>query len=337
MSRIEPSTNEMLDHARALLTSGRLVAIPTETVYGLAANAWDASAVRKIFSVKNRPPNNPLIVHVASLDRVVDAVRMPLAKPIESQLAAVSDLWPGPLTVVLPRGERIPDIVTAGNQTVAVRIPSHPVTLSLLNRCPFPLAAPSANRSNYVSPTTAAHCEDGLDDTVAMILDGGPCDYGVESTIVRLHESGPRLLRPGGVAAEVLAERFGLSVDTLMEVSANRQATKQLEAPGMMSQHYSPTTAVQLLYPGTTIVVPKNTGRIAFQKLADEEVSRYTVVEVLSESGDLEQVAKRLFAALRQLDQAQLTCIHIDTCSPRGIGRAIMDRLERAAAKSSEF
>jgi len=337
MSRIEPATDEMLDHARALLTEGRLVAIPTETVYGLAANAWDSSAVRQIFSAKNRPPNNPLIVHVASLARIADAVNMPLAKPLESQLSAVSDLWPGPLTVVLPRGQRIPEIVTAGNPTVAVRVPSHPVTLSLLNRCPFPLAAPSANRSNYVSPTTADHCENGLDDTVEMILDGGPCDYGVESTIVRLHESGPRLLRPGGITAETLAERFGLSVETFVAASASRQAKKQLEAPGMMAQHYSPTTAVQLLYPGSTVPVPNNTGRIAFQKLTDEQASRYAVVEVLSESRDLEQVAKRLFAALRQLDQAKLACIHIDTCQSLGIGRAIMDRLERAAARNGDF
>ena len=223
--RIVSASDETIRRAAEWLQQGRLVAIPTETVYGLAANAWDAIAVEQIFAAKNRPAINPLIVHVASVERLSDAIHWPVDVGIESQLNAVVDLWPGPLTLVCPRGPKIPDVVTAGLSTVAVRIPSHPVALALLDRCPFPIAAPSANPSNYVSPTTAAHVASGFDDSVALILDGGPCQQGVESTIVSLNADGPTLLRPGAITAEQLLERFTAVGFSMAEKSDSEHAS----------------------------------------------------------------------------------------------------------------
>ncbi|TWT79101.1 Threonylcarbamoyl-AMP synthase [Planctomycetes bacterium CA13] len=332
MPRIALPTSENLDWACELLSVGELVAIPTETVYGLAANAWDADAVMKIFAAKGRPANNPLIVHVASIDRMGEACAMPLAKPIQTQLNAISDLWPGPMTVVLPRHSRIPDCVTAGLDTVAVRIPSHPVALELLKRCPFPIAAPSANRSNYISPTAAEHCQSGLGESVSLILDGGACPFGVESTIIALEPEGPRLLRPGGISAEALSRRFDIS---LSQLTRKRGQADRIEAPGMMREHYSPSKPLLLLFAPPAERVPPHTGRIAFGPIAAEEAARYEVVEVLSETTDLAEVARNLFAALRRMDQAAVQAIHVDTCQSVGVGRAIMDRLGRAAARDS--
>jgi len=340
-SRVVPASDGSLGQAVDLLGRGELVAIPTETVYGLAANAWDTQAVGRIFAAKGRPANNPLIVHVASVDRVGDAIAWPVDRTIESQFQAIVDLWPGPLTIVCRRSPQVPDLVTAGLDTVAVRVPSHPVAQELLRRCPFPLAAPSANRSNYISPTTAQHVATGLLHHVSMIIDGGPCQYGLESTIVALHESGPQLLRPGGITREQLSERFqaaGFQLQeknqpaTLRQHDSDKQLAPML-APGMMKQHYSPHTPLVLLGAATPIDVPPRTGRIAFFPLTREEASRYEVVATLSNDGRLETVAQNLFAALRRLDDQGLDQIHCDTCQPTEVGRAIMDRLDRAAAK----
>ncbi|WP_372725557.1 L-threonylcarbamoyladenylate synthase [Novipirellula sp.] len=369
MTLIQPPADEVLDRAAALLAAGKLIAIPTETVYGLAANAWDRDAVAKIFAAKQRPATNPLIVHIAAVDQMDRAVMMPLAPELQRQLDCVVDLWPGPLTVVLPRSDRISDVVTAGRDTVAVRIPSHPVALRLLKRCPFPIAAPSANRSNYVSPTMAQHCDGAMDQPgihrfIEMVIDGGDCDFGVESTIVALRPEGPRLLRPGGVAAETLAERFGITVPQLTgkqltgpqltgprltgprltgavaesaaEAEVTADETAAMLAPGMMKEHYSPTTPLVLYDTARPMSLPARTGRIAFKPLSAQDAGCYAAVETLSDSGDLHEVAKGLFAALRRLDHAQLDLIVIDCCEPVGIGMAIMDRIHRAAATHSK-
>ena len=364
MTLIQPPADEVLDRAAALLAAGKLIAIPTETVYGLAANAWDRDAVAKIFAAKQRPATNPLIVHIAAIDQMDRAVMMPLAPELQRQLDCVVDLWPGPLTVVLPRSNRISDVVTAGRDTVAVRIPSHPVALRLLRRCPFPIAAPSANRSNYVSPTMAEHCDGAMDQPgihqfIEMVIDGGDCDFGVESTIVALRPEGPRLLRPGGVAAETLAERFGITVPQLTgeqlpglhltgtpltdavaesaaEAGATADGTAAMLAPGMMKEHYSPTTPLMLYDTACPMSLPARAGRIAFKPLSVQEAACYAAVETLSDSGDLHEVAKGLFAALRRLDHAELDLIVIDCCEPVGIGMAIMDRIHRAAATHSK-
>ena len=339
-SRIVPASEQSIDDAALALADGKLVGIPTETVYGLAANAWNENAVRQIFKAKGRPATNPLIVHVASIERLADAVAMPLGNGIQQQIDAVSDRWPGPLTVVCPRSSAIPDIVTAGQPTVAVRIPSHPVALSLLERCDFPLAAPSANRSNYISPTTAAHVS-SLCDSVAMILDGGPCLHGVESTIIRCDSSGPVLLRPGAVTYEELHQRFagiGLRLDVhLSGFNASENRFEAKLAPGMMKRHYSPRTPLRLVNrdrePDT---VRAKTVRIAFEPLRDDLAKPYTKVVTLSETRDLDEVARALFATLRELDQHDYVAIDCDTCEETGIGRAIMDRLRRASSASIE-
>ncbi|TWU47361.1 Threonylcarbamoyl-AMP synthase [Rubripirellula tenax] len=335
---ILPANDDSLDRACELLSSGELVAIPTETVYGLAANAWDADAVAKIFLAKGRPSSNPLIVHVASADEIGRAVRMPLSRPLQKQLDSLVDLWPGPFTVVLPVNERIPSLVTAGRNTVAVRVPSHPVASALLRRCPFPIAAPSANKSKYVSPTTADHCVSGLGDDVALVLDGGPCDLGLESTILLLDERGPRLLRPGTICAEDLASRLKVEVSDLIVVDNDKsESDPSFISPGTMREHYSPRTPLRLIGDDeVNSVVPPGTGRIAFRALTSEIASRYERVETLSQNGVLAEVSHNLFAALRRLDQSGLQVILIDQCEPVGLGRAIMDRIHRAAAGHCE-
>lgn len=362
---IERPTEAALDRAAALLTRGELVGMPTETVYGLAANATDPDAVARIFAAKGRPAVNPLIVHLADVARLADAVAWPLDATLRSQLDAVTGFWPGPLTLVLPRGPSIPDLVTAGRPTVAVRVPDHPVALRLLERCPFPLAAPSANRSNYVSPTRAEHVAEGLGHAVAMILDGGPCRHGIESTIVSLGgPDGPRLLRPGAVPAEAIRDRLGgsLRIETVPAVTppdgnvnpppdrssppdpspasggtGNATAMEApgmaMEAPGMMGRHYSPRTPLKILEPQGPSGDRSRCGRLAFAAIPDSEASRYAVVSVLSPTGDLREIASGLFAALRDLDRRGLEAIDVDACQETGLGRAIMDRLRRAATE----
>lgn len=361
---ILPANDETIRLAAMALSSGNLVGMPTETVYGLAANAWDVAAVEKIFAAKSRPATNPLIVHVAGVDRLSDAIAWPPSAAIRKQLDAIVDLWPGPLSVVCPRGARIPDVVTAGRPTVAVRIPAHEIALRLLAECPFPLAAPSANRSCYISPTLPRHVCDssGVGDHVSMVIDGGPCHHGVESTIVMLGDR-PKLLRPGSITAEVLALRLGVDLDDFQSqgrgVSGNESdaevtpAAESLLAPGMIREHYAPSTPLVLLYPdrcerpftagqGKGAGQGQRTeqgrgagiGRIAFHKLSPEESARYRLIETLSEHGDFDDIARNLFASLRQMDQAGLAVIHCDTCQPIGLGLAIMDRLRRAAART---
>ncbi len=361
---IFPPTDESIRRAVGLLAEGKLIGMPTETVYGLAANAWDAAAVRGIFAAKGRPSTNPLIVHVAGYDRLGEAIAWPPSGLIAGQLERLRDFWPGPLTVVCPRGAKVPDEVTAGRDTVAVRIPAHPVARRLLAQCPFPLAAPSANRSGYISPTLAQHVCDasGLGDRVAMVLDGGPCRHGVESTIVMLGER-PRVLRPGSITARELAERLGVSAESLGRGSGHEpggeagsigetgpfggagaragqdQQGDGMLSPGLLREHYAPATKLVLLRgsgPGNDAGLREpdaGVGRIAFRELPAEEAGRYRVVETLSRDGDLEEVARGLFAALRKLDGMGLGEIRCDTCVREGLGEAIMDRLRRAAAR----
>lgn len=345
-SLIFPATDETIARAAALLASSHLVGIPTETVYGLAANAWDPVAVRNIFAAKSRPPSNPLIVHVAGIDRLDDAMQWPPSPLVQKQLDAIIDLWPGPLTVVCPRSSRIPDEVTAGRDTVAVRVPAHDVAIALLEACDFPIAAPSANRSKYISPTKAEHLfgQSGLGEYISMVLDGGPCRWGVESTIIKLGDEVPKMLRPGAVSLAELARRFGVSPEAMLqnEVAAeNRGEPASFSAPGMMREHYCPTTPLMLLSTGQPAIEcietepgKRKIARIAFRALSADEASRYFAVETLSTSGDMLEVAHHLFAALRRLDAEGLDMIHCDTCEPVGMGHAIMDRLQRAAART---
>ncbi len=344
LAGVDPAAVEA---AADVIRRGGLVAFPTETVYGLGASARDPAAVARVFEVKGRPRFDPLIVHVArpgDLDRYA-------TPPDPRARALVERFWPGPLTLVLPRREEapgrpaIPDIVTAGLDTVALRMPDHPVALALIRAAGLPVAAPSANPFGYVSPTTAAHVVEQLGEAVDLVLDGGPCRVGVESTVLALTSDRPRLLRPGGVPIESLEALLGpidvvgpidvaLPADTA-EVGALPAAAAS-ESPGQLPSHYAPRTTLALLAgradPARLArrVPGERVGLLALTPPPDPE--RFAAVEALSMSGDLREAAQRLFGALRRLDALGLDRLLAEPCPERGLGRAIMDRLRRAAA-----
>jgi L-threonylcarbamoyladenylate synthase len=308
--------------AAAALRGGGLVAFPTETVYGLGAVATDARAVARIFEAKERPHFDPLIIHLGSADWLERCVA---SVPAEAGRLA-ERFWPGPLTLVLPKRGNIPDIVTSGLPTVAVRMPAHPVARALIAAVGQPLAAPSANRFGQISPTSAQAVEEELGSRVDLILDGGPTQLGIESTIVALGDTGPRLLRPGPVTLEELRECLGREV----VVAGAPGATP--ESPGMLLRHYAPRTPLRIL--GSSNAAMARSGRVgllAFRALSSASRD-FAVVEMLSDTGDLREAAANLFAALRRLDAAGLDGIVAEPVPEAGLGRAIMDRLRKAAA-----
>ena len=311
--------------AAALLHAGDVVAFPTETVYGLGADATNPDAVARIFEVKGRPRFDPLIVHVASLAHVYPLVRA--IPPAALRLA--ERFWPGPLTIVLPKTDRVPDIVTAGLSTVALRVPDHPVALDLLRAAPGPLAAPSANPFGYVSPTRADHVDEQIGTRVPLVLDGGPCRVGIESTIITFVDDNPALLRPGGIPAEEIEDIAG-PIRTVSIAAAERVA-----APGQLPSHYAPRTPLTLV--GSVAGIPPtaraHAALLACTPVAD--VSGFAHVEVLAGEGELRRAAADLFAALRRLDASGYTRLFAVAVPERGLGRAIMDRLRRAAAAAS--
>lgn len=328
--------NATVDHsdiqqAAHLLSQGKLVAFPTETVYGLGADARNDKAIAKIYAAKGRPSNNPLIVHVATIEELrrysdIDSSWNPAI--VDEWVTKLTPLWPGPLSVILPRSKEIATNVSAGGPTVALRIPRHPVALELLRAFKGPVAAPSANPSMYVSPTTANHVRDSLGDKVDFILDGGPCEVGLESTVLSLVTPTPRVLRPGAVTIDTLRHTLGCPVEG--PLSSGEATTGELLSPGLLEKHYSPRTKVRLrtsLLQGE--VLPEKTGVLIFSDWKPD--FQPTISKVLSNCGDLEEVAARLFGALRELDEANLDLIVVDTCEPLGLGEAIMDRLIRAS------
>lgn len=319
-------------HAAELLRNGKLVAFPTETVYGLGADATNQAAVQRIFTAKGRPSSNPLIVHVTSLEQILayaDISRSWNPLVVRERLIALQQFWPGPLSVVLPKGPNISSAVSAGGDTVAIRIPRHPVALQLLDACKLPIAAPSANPSMYISPTTAQHVRQSLGSNVDYVLDGGPCDVGIESTVLSLLQETPVILRPGAITAEQISEALHCSVAQTAAASSNEHAP--LLSPGLLAKHYAPKTKVVLRgCVDSQVAPPEKTGVILF---SEENVpSNAAVTITLSKTGKLEEVAAHLFAALRELDQRGLDLIVVDTCEPIGLGAAIMDRLIRATA-----
>lgn len=329
--RVLDDSPESLEYAAKQLASGQLVAFPTETVYGLGANAYDESAVRRIFLAKGRPAHNPLIVHVASWEQLALATCVDPAAPCWRRLQQLAIFWPGPLSVVVPRHPRLAPSVTAGLDSVAVRIPAHPVALALLRRCDFPVAAPSANPSNYVSPTTAEHVANQLVDEVSCILDGGPCGVGVESTIVSLLEDPPRILRFGGLPAEQIARQLQFPLGRL---AMPPETAPRILAPGMLPEHYAPRTRLVIAGSLPLSNYPARVGLLAWSPasaLLDEHP--YVSVAHLSLHGNEEEVCRNLFARLREFDQLGLDLIVVEGCERTGLGRAIMDRLDRAAAR----
>jgi L-threonylcarbamoyladenylate synthase len=314
-----------IDRAAKLLRAGRLVAFPTETVYGLGANALDAEAVSRIYAVKRRPATSPLIVHVDS----VDMARRLVADWTESAERLAQKFWPGPLTLVLEKANSstavstsaIPSIVTAGLSTIGLRMPAHPVALALIAAASLPLAAPSANRFTEVSPTTAQHVRDSLGDEVDLILDGGPCQVGIESTVVSLAERVPTLLRAGGISREALEAALGPIV------SAQDIVEGAHPAPGMHHRHYSPTTPLHLSNDGT---VPARGGGV-YLRYNRNAIREDIVIHQMPQSAS--EYAANLYAALRQADAATYSWIVVDAPPATAEWEAINDRLKRAAAR----
>ncbi|MEY3174902.1 MAG: t(6)A37 threonylcarbamoyladenosine biosynthesis protein RimN [Planctomycetota bacterium] len=307
-----------------LLRAGRLVAIPTETVYGLAADALNTTAVAAVFEAKQRPTFDPLIVHVP--DRMAAQQLVLSFPPLAERLADA--FWPGPLTLVLPRQSRIPDLVTSGLPGVGIRVPAHPLTLRLLRELQRPLAAPSANPFGGISPTTPQHVLDGLGGLVDYVLDGGPCAIGLESTVVSLMQARPLLLRPGGVSLEELESVVG-PVERPAPESVSDE-TAQL-APGMLSRHYAPRTPLRLLEPDAAArpLPGQRSGLLTWGEFPEE--TGFDRICRLSPSGDLKICAANFFASLRDLDSAGLDVIIARLFPEHGLGRALNDRLRRGA------
>lgn len=308
--------------AAGVIRNGGLVAFPTETVYGLGCDALNPDAVARIFEAKQRPSFDPLIVHIAtraSLNRLVETISLGDQRLMDAY-------WPGPLTLVMQKREQVPDLVTAGLPTVAVRMPSHPVARALIREAEVPIAAPSANPFGYVSPTCAQHVVDGLGDRIDLILDGGPCPIGVESTIVSMVGTWPELLRPGSITLAEIREVMGPVV--------RATAGRTVAAPGQLPRHYATRT------PMTVLAAPEvrpilhaheRAGLLAMSTPGHGD-ERFCAIDVLSASGDLREAARNLFAALRRLDALGLDRLYAVPCEDQGLGLAIMDRLRRCAA-----
>ncbi len=313
-----------IKQAATLLKSGEVVAIPTETVYGLAANGLDAAAVTKIFTTKERPMTNPLIIHLPSLEMVKNYVtELPV---LAQKLAKV--FCPGPLTMVLPKQENVPDLVTAGLPNVAVRIPNHALTLELLNQLDFPLAAPSANPFGYISPTTAQHVERQLGDKISYILDGGLCQKGLESTIVGFENENVIVYRLGAISLEDLAEVVGdkLILDNLK--------LEKPTTPGMLPFHYSPNTALYLTNDLETAISGFNINKIGIITLSKNlpNIPKKHQIQ-LSLDNNLETAGHLLYQAMHDLDVMSLDAIFVEKMPDHGIGKTMNDRLKRAAYK----
>lgn len=314
-----------IELAADFLRQGELVGIPTETVYGLAANALDSKSVIKIFEAKKRPSFDPLIVHISGLEELDKYALIPFA--LCKTLA--QKFWPGPLTLVLPKKSIIPDEVTSGLDTVGIRVPAHAITLELLKKLEFPLAAPSANPFGYISPTRPDHVQDQLGNELALILDGGDSEYGVESTIIEvLSETSVRVLRWGGLDEQLLKS-------LKIEVTSNTMSSSNPIAPGMLLSHYAPRKP---FYTGVLtellqIHAGKKIGVIQYlpNVIEDKASIQY---HALTTNGDLKEASHHLFALMRQLDQSDIDVIIAEFVPDRGLGKAINDRLRRASFPS---
>ena len=335
----------LIDHAAALLRAGAVVVFPTETVYGLGADALQTEAVERIFLAKGRPFNDPLIVHIADLD-----ILKTLTTAIPAQVKPlVEAFWPGPLTLILPRSARVPRLVTAGLDTVAIRMPRHPVALALIRALGSPIAAPSANRFKHVSPTTAQHAYADLNGRVPLILDAGPCEVGVESTVLDLCSDTPIILRPGGISLEALQSvlpdvRYAPRHKQDQEDSQSE--TEAQRSPGQLLTHYAPAIPL-ILYDGRVEAMRRamlaearrrqHAGERVGVLVADEDMSAFAesdaIIRSLGNAGAPEQVAASLFAALRELEWAGVQVILCRSFNQSGLGLAVHDRLLRAASE----
>lgn len=330
---------DLIQQAAAVIQRRGLVAFPTETVYGLGANALDEEAAAKIFAAKGRPSNDPLIVHLASFD---DVSRVAADVPAIAQKLAEA-FWPGPLTLILPKQSHVPNIVTAGLNSVAVRVPAHPVAHALIRASNVPIAAPSANRFGHTSPTTAAHVFNDLNGRIDMILDGGGTTVGVESTVLDVTQNPPVILRPGGVTREALENVIGMVQLRNNNVSSDEEAQV---SPGLLGRHYTPHAELILCMDERAAALEKisalagqaaGQGRSVGLLLANEDVAglqstRY-VPHPLGSYENLEEIARNLYAGMRALDDQKVDLILTRDFGSAGLGLAIRDRLKRAASR----
>ncbi len=335
-TKLLTSSQEDIQEAGRLLAGGKLVGIPTETVYGLAANAFDAEAVANIFKAKGRPGDNPLIVHISKLEQLDRLVK----KIPESAVMLAAAYWPGPLTMIMPAADIIPREVTAGLDTVAIRLPSHETARRIIDAAGVPLAAPSANTSGKPSPTKAEHVIHDLSGKISAVVDGGECRYGVESTVITLCSDPPMLLRPGAITPEMLRAVIG-------DISINHAVTERMDdgekaaSPGMKYKHYAPDTDIRLvtgdfeayaaycasnLSAGDWAMCFSGEGK----RLKEEHDIEINYIEYGRED-DLLSQAKGLFAALRRLDAEGAKRAFVRCCQPEGVGLAVYNRLVRAA------
>lgn len=320
---IKPATPDTIKNAAQLLQQGGCVAIPTETVYGLAADATNGEAVAKIFALKNRPSFNPLISHFHSMQHLQE-----YADLSESAMQLARAFWPGPMTLILPRRKdcSISDLTTAGLPGFAARIPAHKTAQKIIKAAGVPLAAPSANKSGEVSPTSAMHVAESLGDSAPLIIADGQSTIGLESTVIDVTGERAEILRPGSLTAEDIEPVLGYR--PALHIQAK---DKDIKSPGQLLKHYAPATPVRLkaydVQEGEALLAFGSTKFMPVQKLPDTHVIN------LSETGDLYEAASRLFSALRQLDKLQAKCIAVMDIPDQGIGIAINDRLKRAAQK----
>ncbi|WP_340202096.1 L-threonylcarbamoyladenylate synthase [Ascidiimonas sp. W6] len=312
------------DQAAALLNEGKLVAIPTETVYGLAAKASLPEAVKQIFKVKNRPANNPLILHFPNLEAALPYIKTPK----EEVLQLSQTFWPGPLTLLLEKSDLVPEVVTAGSTRVAIRVPSHPLTLELLEKLDAPLAAPSANPSGYISPTMALHVEKQLGEKIPMILDGGACKRGIESTILGWDQFDvPTIYRMGSITPEAIANCIGKTPILLNSES------KKIEAPGMLSKHYAPKTPTLITNNVEEVILRHQNKKIGLIRSIPNKKNKWVFKEIiLSETGNFEEIASNLYSKMHEMDAVQADLLIIEMVPEEGVGIAINDRLRRAAS-----
>lgn len=312
------ATSVNIRKAAALIRAGGVVAFPTETVYGLGADGLNPEACARVFEIKGRPRFDPLILHECSAVRA----RKLFSRVPKNALKLMKKFWPGPLTLVLPRAASVPDIVTAGLKTVAVRVPANRHALALIKAAGRPVAAPSANRFGRLSPTSAAHVKKQLGAGPDLILDGGRTKIGVESTIITFSGSRPVLLRPGGLALEEIEKVAG-------PTARAGRAGKAPLAPGCLKKHYAPRAELRIIERGRAVKAGKDRAYLAF---SERPAGKFAAVKVLSRTGDLREAAAALFGALHSLENSGARIIYAERVPARGLGRAIMDRLARASA-----
>lgn len=312
-----------INNAKKALINNEIVSIPTETVYGLAGNAYSETALKKIFLLKKRPFYNPLIVHIKSADFLNNvASNIP-----EMAMKLAKEFWPGPLTLVLEKQKHISDLVTAGQHTVAIRVPNHPVALALLEKLEFPLAAPSANPFGSISPTSAEHVLNYFGDQLKIILNGGECSEGLESTIIGFENNHPVLYRHGSISIEKIQVCVG-------KVIIKPNNDNKPNAPGMLSRHYAPATDTYLTNNVVDLLKMFHAKKIGLLLFKDQILPKKNIVqEILSKTGDLKEAAKNLYAALHRLDKSNLDIIIAEKFPNEGLGKTINDRLERAIKK----